>query len=462
MNRRRNKQIAICDFPSGFSGVKIFAVNRWVRLAQIIPWDLVDKKYAENFEGRITGNPSIESRLAFGALIIKQELCLSDEDTVVMIQENPHCQYFLGMSEFTEQAPFDSSKMVAFRKRFPAKAMAEINEAIITNERKTPPSPGSGNNGTPTENKNSGTLILDATCAPADIHFPTDAGILNDAREKSEQLIDELFALSPDGKKPRTHRRKARKAYLLLVRNKKPGYRLIRKALRGQLQFLNRNLGYIHKLSQTHPLSDRQKSRFDVLKEVYKQQKQMYDKKEHKVEKHIVSVHRPWIRPIVRGKLTANTEFGAKLALSMENGYARIEKLSWDAFNESGTLIESCERYKERNGVYPDRVLTDKIYRNRDNLRFCAIHRIEMNEPKLGRPPKNKKLYEQQKYLERSEAGERNAVVCMISFSPRFLLLKCLLRSSPYLNPFVLNNYILLYIINCTLFVRQIDPLKTN
>lgn len=407
MNRRRRRQIALHEYPVGFGGIKVFPDNRWVKLAEIIPWELVDRKYSENFEGRITGNPAIESRMAFGALIIKQELNLSDEDTVLMIRENPHCQYFLGMSEFTNRPPFDSSKMVAFRKRFPASAMAEINEAIIAKDHEDlPPADDDSDD----DGANSGTLILDATCAPADIHFPTDAGILNDAREQSEQLIDELYVPDLDMSKPRTHRRKARKAYLLLVRNKKPGYRLIRRTLRGQLQYLNRNLGHIREFSRTRPLNTRQQARFDVMTEVYKQQKLMYVEKLHKAENRIVSVHQPWVRPIVRGKLTANTEFGAKLALSLENGYARIEKLSWESFNESLTLIESCERYKKRNGVYPERVLADKIYRNRKNLNFCTEHGIKMNGPKLGRPPKDRKLYEQQKYLERSEAGERNAI----------------------------------------------------
>lgn len=407
MNRRRRNQIALHEYPVGFGGIKVFPDNRWVKMAEIVPWELVDRKYSENFEGRITGNPAIESRMAFGALIIKQELNLSDEDTVLMIRENPHCQYFLGMSEFTNHPPFDSSKMVAFRKRFPASAMAEINEAIIAKDHEDLPridderGDGCGN---------SGTLILDATCAPADIHFPTDAGILNDARVQSEHLIDELYVPGLDLSKPRTHRRKARKAYLLLVRNKKPGYRLIRRTLRGQLQYLNRNLGYIRELSRTRPLNASQQTQLDVMTELYRQQKLMYTEKLHKVENRIVSVKQHWVRPIVRGKLTANTEFGAKLALSLENGYARIEKLSWDSFNESQTMIDSCERYRERNGFYPERLLTDKIYRTRKNLNFCAEHGIKMNGPKLGRPPKDRKLYERQKYLERSEAGERNAI----------------------------------------------------
>lgn len=408
MNRRRRRQLAFHDFPGGFSGARIFSDNRWVKLAQIIPWDLVDKKYAENFVGKRTGNPAVESRMAFGSLVIKEELRLSDEDTVTMIGENPHCQYFIGMEEFLDKAPFDASKMTAFRKRFPPEAMAEINEAIITVQKKDPPPAGSGDdNGT---DDNDGTLILDATCAPADIHFPTDAGVLNDARELSEKLIDELHEASTEKAKPRTYRQNARKNYLLLVRNKRPGKSLIRRTLKSQLQYLRRNIGHLENLAEAGNLTARQQARLLVIQAVHRQQKQMYDNNLHAVENRIVSVSQPWVRPIVRGKLTAKTEFGAKIALSLEDGYARIEKLSWDAFNESQTLIESCERYRERNGVYPKRILADKIYRNRTNLAFCKTHGIEMNGPKLGRPPKDKTVYDQQKLLERDEAGERNAI----------------------------------------------------
>ena len=112
----------------------------------------------------------------------------------------------------------------------------------------------------------------------------------------------------------------------------------------------------------------------DVLQKVYDQQQEMYTHRRRSVEHRIVSVSQPHIRPIVRGKLSANVEFGAKLALSLENGYARVEKLSFEAFNESTTLQESCERYKARNGYYPERVLADKIYRTRKNLQDCAEH----------------------------------------------------------------------------------------
>ena len=136
----------------------------------------------------------------------------------------------------------------------------------------------------------------------------------------------------------------------------------------------------------------------------------MYENKTHQVPDRIVSIHQPWVRPIVRGKATADVEFGAKVSVSVAGGYTRIERLGWDAYNESTTLQDTVERYKEQTGFYPQRILADKIYRTRDNQKYCAKHHIRMSGPKLGRPPKDKTLYAQQCRDERREAGERNEV----------------------------------------------------
>lgn len=132
-----------------------------------------------------------------------------------------------------------------------------------------------------------------------------------------------------------------------------------------------------------------------------RKQQEKYTHRRRSVEHRIFSVSQPHIRPIVRSKFSANVEFGAKLALSLENGYARIEKLSFEAFNESTTLQESCKRYKARNGYYPERVLADKIYRTRKNLQYYATHGIALKGSKLGRPSKGRRLYEFQKRIER-------------------------------------------------------------
>ena len=81
----------------------------------------------------------------------------------------------------------------------------------------------------------------------------------------------------------------------------------------------------------------------------------MYDNKIHSVEYRIVSITQPWIRPIVRGKVKTPVEFGAKLDLSLDSeGYGRIEKISFEAYNESTCLKEAVERFKERSGYYPE------------------------------------------------------------------------------------------------------------
>jgi hypothetical protein len=269
-------------------------------MSELMPWNLIDEKYVKNFEGSKNENVSVSSRVAFGALVIKHELKLSDEDTVTVIRENPHCQYFLEYSEFTDVPPFDSIKMVAFRRRFPAEGLAEINEAIIRRQTKEDDPSSSSDDEPPSSH---GTLILDATFVPADIHYPTDAGVLNDAREKSEQLLDVLHARG-GGKKPRTLRLIARKNYLTLVRNKRPSFRLIRKTRCSQLQYLRRNLGHLERMAETSPLTEKEQQLVDVLQTVYAQQQEMYTQRHRSADQRIVSVSEPHIRdPLFAGSL---------------------------------------------------------------------------------------------------------------------------------------------------------------
>jgi hypothetical protein len=124
-----------------------------------------------------------------------------------------------------------------------------------------------------------------------------------------------------------------------------------------------------------------------VIHEVYRQQQWMYDHQEQRIDDRIVSVLQPHIRPIKRGKAGASTEFGAKISVSLTEGFANVDRISWDAFNESGDLIEQAKNYHKRFGYYPKSIHADKIYRTRDNRKFCKKHGIRLSGPPLGRPP---------------------------------------------------------------------------
>lgn len=153
-------------------------------------------------------------------------------------------------------------------------------------------------------------------------------------------------------------------------------------------------------------LSLRQADRLATIHTRYEQQRYMYDNHCHTVPDRIVSVSQPFLRPIVRGKAGKPVEFGAKLDISVVNGWARLECFSFDAYNEAGNLQAMAERFREREGHYPSRILAGKIYRNRDNLHYCKEHGIYLAGPALGRPKKNEVRNKTQDFLDECERVE--------------------------------------------------------
>jgi transposase, IS5 family len=395
MYRHTEKQLELKGFQLPFSG-ELSADNRWVKLAQLIPWHRFEDEYCASLSKKGQGPPAFSVRMALAALIIKERLRLSDEECVEQIRENPYLQYFCGLKKFTTKTPFHPTMYVHFRKRFPANVLNRVNEVIVekavaqsSKDDNDKPESGSRSKEKPS---NKGKLLMDATCAPADIAFPTDLKLLNAAREKSEKIIDVLHQSRGKGhKKPRNYRIKARKAYLSVAKSKRVSQPKLRKALRSQLGFLRRNLKSIEKLSKAADLTVLSKKQYRdllVISEVYRQQRLMYDQRSHRIDDRILSISQPHVRPIKRGKAGSDTEFGAKLSVSMVNGYAFVDRTSWDNFNECLDLQGQVKSYKRRFGVYPVSVHADKIYRTRDNLRFCKKHGIRLSGPRLGRPPK--------------------------------------------------------------------------
>ena len=104
--------------------------NRWVLLAELIPCQELEEAYAPQFSANLDA-PAKPVRLAFGSLYSKQRLGLTDEETVLQIQENPYMQFFLGFSAYSSKVPFDPSMMVHFRKRVLDEDLRHINELVV-------------------------------------------------------------------------------------------------------------------------------------------------------------------------------------------------------------------------------------------------------------------------------------------------------------------------------------------
>ena len=414
----RNHQLAFTDFDQPL-GIQMNPKNRWVVKAKTIPWEKIEDKYAGLFPSD-TGNVAKPLRTALGSLLIQQQLHFSDEELVEEIRENPYFQYFIGLPGYVDAVPFVPSLLVEFRKRLNDKVMIEINEMILEynlpecyadednndnnnnnddndNDNDNDNCNGSNDKDNSSEensveehntSKNSGTLIIDATCAPQNIKYPQDINLLNEARMKLEGLIKKICA-KYNYYAPRTYRKRARKDYLSIAKCRKRSSKKLRAAIRKQLNYVSRDLGYVEwfLIQDGVEITQKEAEMLRVITKLYEQQLYMYENNTHIVENRIVSISQPYIRPIVRGKAKSPTEFGAKLDLSIdEHGMARLEKLSFDAYNESDVLITALENYHKRTGHYPERVLADQLYRNRKNISFCKEHGIRLSGRALGRP----------------------------------------------------------------------------
>lgn len=379
-------QLTLEGFETPFSQ-KLNPNNRWVKMNKLIDWDSLVSGYLKKLKNQQTGASSINPRVVIGSLIIKHHCKLSDEETVMQIQENMYMQYFLGFSSYNNEPPFDSSLFVEFRKRLSLSDVLELTERISGLE------PLNSIAEIDIESvglKHEGDLLLDATVCPQHITYPTDLDLLNTSREKTEFLIDYLRS---DLKlvAPRIYKEKARKHYLLIAQSKRKTKKSVRKAIRQQLQYLRRNIHYINQYLDkysTIPFNRVEYRDFLVLQTVYDQQNYMYQNKTHTVADRIVSISQPHVRPMVRGKKTQNIEFGAKINVSLVNGFAYIERLSWDAFNEGTEILNCIKNYVRKFKTLPKRILADKIYCNRSNRQLLKDLRIELRAKPLGRPSK--------------------------------------------------------------------------
>jgi len=368
--------------------------NRWVKLSAQIPWDDLVSLFNKHNPPKPTGRPALNPRVLIGAVIIKHILNLDDRETVAQITENMYLQYFLGYSSYIKEAPFDPSLFVDIRKRLGQELVAEMNERVhgFSMERaaRKKGKDGKDKEGPPGgDAANKGEVIYDATVCPQDIAYPTDLGLLNKAREITEEIIDVLHGKQPLGKKPRTYRKIARKAYLKVAQNKNPSKKTIRKGIKAQLQYLVRNFKTVEKQLdgfKSFPLGHKLQRKYWIIQTVYLQQLRMFESRSHQVEDRIVSIHEPHVRPIVRGKARARTEFGAKIHVSLVDGYSFLDTVSWDAFNEGSCLSGYVETYRGRFGFYPAKVLADKLYCTRQNRKWLREKGIKLAAKPLGRP----------------------------------------------------------------------------
>jgi hypothetical protein len=380
--RTYSNQLSLLEDNMDFH-VKLNPGNRWVKAAAIMPWDKIEEHYASNM-CEDNGREGITARIAFGSIYAKEQLGVTDIGIVENIIENVYLQYFLGLWNYSSEQLFDSSMMVHFRKRFTPEFVKQVNDFICTGEwfddddinNFEPPKPDE--NGDFDSSSNSGNLSLDCTVSPADIRYPNDIALLNECRENVEKFIHEIWDYSLyQGKKTPYSRIKAHRNFTKYISTKRRSQKFIESTIHAQLDYLCLAINQLVMLlglcgEYCNPLSSRQQERFDLICEIYDQQKYMFENNTRSFGgDKILSLRQPFVRSILRNKAKAKYEYGQKLALSKANGWVFVDKQSWNNFNECHTLEQSVYDYYRRFGHYPEAVLADKIYHTKANKAFC-------------------------------------------------------------------------------------------
>jgi hypothetical protein len=113
---------------------------------------------------------------------------------------------------------------------------------------------------------------------------------------------------------------------------------------------------------------------------------------------------------MVRGKARTAVEFGAKISVSVRNGFVFLHRISWDPHNVAEDLIAQAKKYKQEYGCYPERICADRIYLNNKNRNFCTTNKIRLSGKRLGGPPKDPEISATPKQQLSADQRRRNEV----------------------------------------------------
>jgi len=164
---------------------------------------------------------------------------------------------------------------------------------------------------------------------------------------------------------------------------------------KGMLQYVRRNLGQLRDLLQRAKIKRKKNlrplwERLHVAEEIFRQQWEMYKRKTCRIANRIVSMHRPYVRPIKTGKLAQDTEFGAKGALVHVDGFLFLDHFKHEAFNEAELAVRHVAGYEERFGKLPPYFVADHKYGSQKNREDLDGLKIRTSFKPLGRASREK------------------------------------------------------------------------
>ena len=356
-----------------------FAVSELGRIRALLPLKEMADELASHFpKNHSRGNtPMFPPDGEVALMFLKPYTGLSDDGLIEMLNGSIHMQMFCGVL-IDPSRPIKDGKIVsAIRNRLAPRLDIVRQQSVLYKKWDS-------------MLKDKDLCMSDATCYESHLRYPTDIKLMWECCEWLHKLLQKTCREQGE-RLPRSKYNEVAKARLAYAKQRKPKKSATRRMQRRLLKLLGKLIGQWNCLCRLYApvihLSAEQDKRIMAIKEVHRQQTDHFNKKE--VKHRIVSIDRPYIRPIVRGKENKRVEFGAKVNNIQVDGISFIEHHSFEAFNE-GTRLKQCVEYQESlTGVKVTRIGMDTIYANNENRKYCTERGITTNFVRKGPKPKD-------------------------------------------------------------------------
>ena len=356
-----------------------FAVSELGRIRALLPLKEMADELASHFPKKHSrGNtPMFPPDGEIALMFLKPYTGLSDDGLIEMLNGSIHMQMFCGVL-IDPSRPIKDGKIVsAIRNRLAPRLDIVRQQSVLYKKWDS-------------MLKDKDLCMSDATCYESHLRYPTDIKLMWECCEWLHKLLQKTCREQGE-RLPRSKYNEVAKARLAYAKQRKPKKSATRRMQRRLLKLLGKLIGQWNCLCRLYApvihLSAEQDKRIMAIKEVHRQQTDHFNKKE--VKHRIVSIDRPYIRPIVRGKENKRVEFGAKVNNIQVDGISFIEHHSFEALNE-GTRLKQCVEYQESlTGVKVTRIGMDTIYANNENRKYCTERGITTNFVRKGPKPKD-------------------------------------------------------------------------
>jgi IS5 family transposase len=397
-----------------------------VKLARTIDWSFLEQRFGAVYEDR-PGRPPLPTRLMAGLAILKHTYDLSDEVLCERWVENPYYQFFCGEEFFQHRLVFDRSSLTRWRQRMGEERLqALLQESLSVATRTEAIKPSDLNR-----------VIVDTTVQPKNVMFPTDARLLNRAREILVRL-----AKGAGIKLRQSYRRMGKFA---LIKHQRYAhakqFKRANRALKTLKTYLGRIIRDIARKSEANAsmLSDSALARMLLLA------RRVLDQKQHQRGPKVYSLHAPEVECIGKGKAHRPYEFGVKVSVATTLAHAKggqfvthTKALPGNPY-DGHTLETVIPEMEALIGNVIERLLADKGYRGHNappdyKFRVFTSGQKRRVTPKIKRELRRRSAIEPvighlksehrmgRNYLGHREGDAINAVLAAVGYNFRRLI----------------------------------------